>query len=127
MELKKKIEDEKVKLKDSTKFSPITNCSLELDGVRCNINTLQRQGLIELLIKLNIFKLSAEDLNLLQEYKLSGFLVTEWIDDVKSKLNIVSRKLEEANLKIMEDKLTKMLSDEKKTELELNEIAELLK
>jgi hypothetical protein len=127
MELKKQIEVKKTKLAKSQKFSPITNCSFDFEGARYNINTLQRHALIELLVRLNMVRMSVENLGLLEEYKMSGYLITEWIEDIKSKLDVVSRKLEEANLKIMEDKLNLLLSNEKKVELEISEIESLLK
>lgn len=127
MELKKQIEDKKGKLAGITKFAPITNCSIELDGVRYNINTLQKEQLISLMVRLNSYMLSAKDLNILDDYKISGYKVGEWIVDIRTKLDILSRKDEEIKLKVMEAKLDKLLSDEKKTELELNEIADILK
>jgi nucleoid DNA-binding protein len=58
--------------------------------------------------------------------EISGYLLSEWISDIKTKIEILSRKDEERNLKAMEDKLVKLLSDGKKVELELNEIESLL-
>lgn len=46
--------------------------------------------------------------------------------DVKSKMEIFEQKKKESELKTLEARLDKMLSDEKKTELELDEIAALL-
>ena len=47
--------------------------------------------------------------------------------DIKSKLEVSGLKKEECDLKKMESKLDKLLSDDKKTELEIDEIAALLK
>jgi hypothetical protein len=46
--------------------------------------------------------------------------------DIKHKISVLSVKHEESNLKKMEVKLDKLLSDDKKTELALDEIASLL-
>jgi hypothetical protein len=127
MELKKQIAEKKNKLEGVNRFIPITNCSIELDGVRLNLNTLQKEQLIPLMVRLNCYMLSAKDLGMLDDYKISGYKVGEWIVDVRTKLDILSRKDEEIKLKVMESKLDKLLSDEKKTELELDEIAEFLK
>ena len=128
LELKKQIQLKKEELtKQNSRFNAVTNCSIELNENRININTLQRDGLMDTLIKLNIIRLSVTDLGLENEYKISGYLVSEWMQDIKSRLEILSRKDEERKLKIMEDKLVKLLSEEKKTELEIEEIAELLK
>jgi len=127
MELKKQITEKKTKLEGINRFVPITNCSIELDGQRYNLNTLQKEQLIPLMVRLNCYMLSAKDLGMLDDYKISGYKVGEWIIDIRTKLDILSRKDEEIKLKVMEAKLDKLLSDEKKTELELDEIADMLK
>ena len=53
--------------------------------------------------------------------------MTAWIKDIKSKLEVSGLKKEESDLKKMESKLDKLLSDDMKTELEIDEIAALLK
>jgi len=120
MILKKQIEDKKAKLIKSQKFSPITNSSIELDGVRTNIQVLNKEQLTYLLVKLNSYALSAKDLEI--DFIISGYYIADWITDIKSKLDFVSRKEEENKLKIMESKLHQLLSNEKKVELEIDEI-----
>ena len=70
--------------------------------------------------------MSAKDLNM-TDFEISGYSVTTWIKDIKSKLEVSGLKKEESDLKKMESKLDKLLSDDKKTELEIDEIAALLK
>jgi hypothetical protein len=125
MELKKQIEEKKAKINKSQKFTPITNCSIEVDGVRHNLQVLSKEQLISLMVKLNAYAISAKDLGV--EYIVSGYIVSDWIIDIKAKLDFVSRKEEENKLKVMESKLDQLLSNEKKVELELDEIASLLK
>ena len=127
MELKKQISEKKVKLEGINRFVPITNCSIELDGQRYNINTLQKEQIISLMVRLNLYRMSAKDLELTDEFNISGYKPEEWITDLKAKLDILSKKDEERKLKVMEDKLDKLLSDEKKTELELDDIEAMLK
>jgi hypothetical protein len=127
MELKQQIAEKKVKLEGISRFVPITNCSLELDGQRYNINTLQKDQLIQLMIKVNLYSMSAKNLKLDEDYIISGYKPEEWITDMKAKLNVISKKDEERKLKAMEEKLDRLLSDEKKTELELNDIEAMLK
>ena len=127
MELKEQIVTKRDKLNSIKKFSPVTNCSIELDGVRYNIQVLTREQLILLLVKLNSYFYSAKALELLDDYIISGYKVEEWIVDMKARLDIISRKEEEKKLKSMEEKLDRLLSNEKKTELELSDIAEMLK
>ena len=127
MTLKTQIINKRKQFDGVKKFSPITNCSIEVDGIRSNIQVLSKEQLISLLVKLNSYKNSANDLGLLEEYNISDYKIGEWIADIKSKLNIVSRKDERLKLKSMEDKLDELLSSDKKTELEINEIEALLK
>jgi len=120
MELKKQIEEKKAKLIKSQKFSPITNSSIELDGVRTNIQVLNKEQLTYLLVKLNSYAISAKELEI--DFVISGYHIVDWIADIKSKLDFVSRKEEENKLKVMESKLHQLLSNEKKVELEIDEI-----
>ncbi|MFB0830782.1 hypothetical protein ACEU2D_14360 [Brevibacillus laterosporus] len=126
MELRKQIEAKKEKIGRSIKFAPITNCSIELDGVRYNLQVLTKEQIIALMVKLNAYAISAKELGLLNDYTISGFNVMDWIKDLKSKLVIVGRKEEEYKLKGMEAKLHKLLSNEKKVELEIDEIESML-
>lgn len=125
MELKKQIEEKKNKISKSQRFTPITNCSIEVDGVRYNLQVLTKEQLITLMVKLNTYAMSAKDLGV-DDYSISGFTVLDWITDIKSKLDFVSRKEEENKLKVMESKLHQLLSNEKKVELEIEEIMKSL-
>ncbi|MGG0793687.1 hypothetical protein ABE137_06735 [Brevibacillus laterosporus] len=126
MELRKQIEAKKEKIGKTIKFTPVTNCSIELDGVRYNLQVLAKDQIISLLVKLKAYATSAKDLALLNDYTISGFNVMDWIKDLNSKLDIVCRKEEEHKLKVMESKLHKLLSNEKKVELEIDEIESML-
>lgn len=127
MELKKQIEEKKSKISKAQKFMPVTNCSIEIDGTRYNLQVLNKEQIISLLVKLNAYAMSAELLEILEDYNISGYNVMDWIKDLKSKLDNVNRKDEEQKLKVMETKLDQLLSNDKKVELELSEIESLLK
>jgi len=127
MELKKQIEIKKEILSRSEKFSPITNCSIEFGGKRHSIHVMKKDEIIDLMVKLNVHAMSARDLGLLGDYTISGYNITDWMKDLKAKLEVVSRKDEEAKLKMMETKLHKLLSEDKKVALELEEIESMLK
>ncbi|MGG1440867.1 hypothetical protein ABE354_02180 [Brevibacillus laterosporus] len=126
LELKKQIEEKKKKVGMSQKFTPVTNCSIELDGARYNIQVLQKEQIILLVVKLNAYALAAKELGLLGDYNISGFNVMDWLTDLKAKLDFVNRKEEEGKLKMMEAKLDQLLSNEKKVELEIDEIESML-
>lgn len=124
LQLKEIIDKKKLELKGVKKFTPLTNCVLDLKEQKYNLNVLQFNDLQLLLVRLNMYLMSAKDLGISLE--ISGYNIAEWITDIKCKIEIFEYKKKETELKALEMKLDKMLSDEKKTELELDEIAALL-
>lgn len=127
LELKKQIEAKKKAIYEKkVRFIPETNCVLNMDGMNINLNVCSDDALVLLLIRLNSYLMSAVDLEM-SDFEISGYSVTDWIKDIKSKLQVSSLKKEEIDLKKMESKLDKLLSDDKKTEIEIDEIANLLK
>ena len=127
LELKKQIETKKKSISEKkVRFIPETNCVLNMYGMTINLNVCSDNALLLILIRLNSYLMSAKDLNM-ADFEISGYSVTAWIKDIKSKLEVSGLKKEESDLKKMESKLDKLLSDDKKTELEIDEIAALLK
>lgn len=118
--LKKQI-DEKRNGLAAQKFSPKTNCIIDLDGQKYNINVLQVNELELLLVKLSVYSEFAENLGF--KLVISGYLINEWITDIDQKLAVIKDKKKRDELKELENRLDKLLSDEKKTELILDEIA----
>ena len=127
LELKKQIEAKKKTIAEKKiRFTPETNCVLNIDGVIFNLNVCSDSDLLLLLVRLHSYQMAALDLGI-DHFEISGYSVTTWVDDIKSKLDVLTAKKGEADLKRMESKLDKLLSEDKKTELELDEIAALLK
>ncbi len=124
MQLKVIIEKKKEELKKYKKFCPVTNCVLDLDGKKYNLNVLQENELVLLLVKLDSYFVSAERLHV--NLILSGYDVLDWIEDIRDKLKDVEKKKKESELNKMESKLTTLLSDNKKTVLELSDIETML-
>lgn len=118
--LKKQI-DEKRNSLATQKFSPKTNCIIDLDGQKYNINVLQVNELELLLVKLSVYSEFAKNLGF--ELTISGYVINEWITDINQKLAVIKDKKKRDELKELENKLDKLLSDEKKTELILDKIA----
>lgn len=127
LELKKQIEKKIESMGEYKKFTPKTTCILELDGIKFNIHTLAKDQVIHLLVKLYGYRDVANKLSLEEEYFLCGFNINDWIDDINGKLININYKNEMKKLSTMEQKLDKLLSDEKKVELELEDIANFLK
>jgi len=127
LQLKVQIKEKKGKLKGKKRFTPVTNCSIEIDGIRLNLQVLNKEYLIHLLVKLNSYLLSAVDLGLEDEYKFSGYSIDQWITDIKLKLDILKYEEEDRKLKDLERKLENMLSSEKKVALAIDEIESMIK
>lgn len=123
LQLKQKIEEKKKQLGDG-RFSPITNCNLVWMETRYNLHSLNDDKLKFLLVELRIRENVVEEFDF--DYEVSGYNLSDWIEDIKSRLVILNRVEEERKLKLMETKLDKLLSNEKKVELELKEIEDLL-
>ena len=127
LELKKQIEEKKTTLMEkNTKFSPETNCILILDGTTYNLNVLNDESLTFLKIQLYTYKMAVIDMKI-TDFKISGYSLDDWISDINKKLETHEIKQKQNELKAMEAKLDKLLSEDKKTELELDDIAALLK
>lgn len=127
LELRKIIAQKKKEQGKSVKFSPTTNCSVEFQGNRYNIQVLGKNDLVELMVQLNSLLLSAKDLGVESEYVVSGYSLCEWISDIQSRLEVLNQKEEERKLKLLEEKLSGLLSAGKQVELEIDEIESLIK
>ena len=126
LELKNKIEDKRSNIKELKRFNPITNCILIFRGESYNLNVQDKQQLINLLVELNSLYLSYKNLDIEDEYLLNGFSLEDWISDIKQKIDIINIKAETKKLNDLETKLNKMLSQDKKTEMELNDIENMI-
>lgn len=129
LELKKQIADKKENLGKEKRFVPVTTCMLELFGREINLHTITSvKDINKVLIELNMYSMSGGDLGIDEdEIEISGFKLSEWIRDVDMKRDSLIYKSERAKLKKLNDQLYKLLSDDKKTELEIDSIEALLK
>ena len=74
-----------------------------------------------------MYEMAAEDLGLsVVDYPVSGFTIPEWMADIESRLDEINRREKENELIETEKLLDSLLSDDKKTELTLQEIAKKL-
>ena len=126
--LKEQIEEKKKELGKQPRFSPITTCVFDREGCRVNIHTLTSvQDINAMLVFFNTYVMSANDLDIdCNEVELCGFSVLDWMEDLKSKKAVVEYAAKKEQLSALEKKLDKLLSDDKKTELEIDAIADLI-
>lgn len=125
LDLKNLIKEKKEKLASIQKFNPITNCSIFLNEKRYNIHTLCINDLKILAVFLNSLKMSAIDLKY-GDIVISGYKISEWLNDINNKINNISLKEEKIKLDKLEYQLSMLLSEDKKTELQIDEIESLL-
>lgn len=125
IKLKSQIEEKKKALnKFKTKFTPETNCCLALDNIRYNLHTVFDDYL---LLKLYSLQMAAEKLNIdTEDVIISGYPLSMWIDDVKNKLDVEKYKAKKRELDNLEKQLTSLLSDDKQTELKIDELEALI-
>lgn len=110
--------------KQSTRFNPCTNCSLDFRGQHYNVNTLNEEQCEYMAVELMALQMASESLNVV--LKLSGYSVADWIIDLSARRDILRLKSEERKLKAMEEQLNLLLSEDKKKELAIEEIAQSL-
>ena len=60
------------------------------------------------------------------DVKIQGHSLSDWITDLQSKILVVNKTKEEDRLKVLESKLTDLLSADKKTELLIEELQGLI-
>ena len=122
LDLKAQIEKKKRDIGIVRNFNPSTSCILNIDNVNYNIHTFSKSQIIHMLVKLNSMMMSAKDLGLEDQLEFNGYNISLWIEDLMKLLNITNIRQEQVKLVQMERRLTEMLSDNKKIELELDEI-----
>lgn len=125
MQLKQQIETKRKELANqSDRFTPVTNCLLVIDKVTYNLHVESSELL---LIKVNMMAMSARDLGLdISKVIISGYSLADWLDDIKNYMKVQSYKDEKRKLNQLEKQLDALLSDDKRTELEIDNIAAML-
>lgn len=128
LELKKQIEDKKKDLGKQPRFSPITTCLFTYNGNKVNMHTLTSVKEINaMLVHFNTYVMSANDLDIdCNDIVFDGFSVSDWMEDLTMKKEVIEYTAKKAQLTSLEKKLDKLLSDDKKTELEIDAIAGLI-
>ena len=125
LELKKQIENKRqIFKKQNVSYSPITNCLLVLDKVTYNLCV---ENLELMLIKVNMMVITAKDAGIdTSKFIISGFTLDDWLTDIKGLLSVQRYKKENNKLNELEKQLTSLLTDDKKVELEIENLAALL-
>ena len=125
LELKASVKSKRDSVGIKPTFSPKTKCMFIFNGVNYNINVLKQSELELLHVQLSNLIKSAEEFN--YDLYIDNCLVTDLMDDVVSKLNVIKYNNNIKKFEQIENKLDSLMSEDIKTELLLKEIAESLK
>ena len=131
LELKKKIEQERATLKESnSRFQPITSCILEFAGQKYNLNAMSANDLLLLLSLLSVIEQAntkiAEETQFIKPATVNGYLLAEWITDIRKKLDQVLYREKKAKLDKLEKQLTDLLTGETQTKLKVDNLEDEL-
>lgn len=118
------VQEKKQAIEKAEKPKWETNCVLMIDGKTSNIRTIRTiENAIELYTNiLSAFKMHSEACGLLgvsSEFKFNGFSFDQWTNDFKNVTTLLNLNVMKSELAQDEAKLDKLVSKEKREELEL--------
>lgn len=126
LKLKEQIANRKAEFDKLPKnFVAETSCIyIDESGEKNNLRVMTTNQLIPLMVKLHMYEMSADNLGIaIHSFTVSGFTVDKWIHDIQGRLDEIKRRETEKDLKADEKLLDSLLSEDKKTELALKDIA----
>lgn len=128
LQLKKKVEEQKAELaKLPRTLQSETSTVFRTDAENSNLRVMSVEQLKLLKVKLHAYAMSAIDLEIgIDEVVVSGFSIDKWMHDIDMQISVLTRAEKEKKLKETENTLNKLLSDDKRTELELEALAKSL-
>lgn len=133
LKLKKSIEEKRAEIEKIGKYVPVTTCIIQPKfGEKINLHVLDENELVLLLSWLQAMCNGLSDCIdygglICEDPRISGFTLNEWGADVKGLIGQKQIKAKKLQLNAMEKKLTALLSEDKRTELELDDIEALLR
>ena len=127
LQLKKKVEEQKAELvKLPRTLQSETSTVFRPDVENMNLRVMSVEQLKLLKVKLHTYAMAAADLEIgIDEFTISGFSIDKWVHDIDMQISVLTRAEKEKKLKETEATLNRMLSDDKRTELELQELAKM--
>lgn len=128
LQLKKKVEEQKAELaKLPRTLQSETSTVFRTDAENLNLRVMSVEQLKLLKVKLHTYEMAATDLKIgIDEVIISGFSIDKWMHDIDMQISVLTRVEKEKKLKETENTLNKLLSDDKRTELELEALAKSL-
>ena len=130
--LLKKVEEKKVQIKKIKNPSFKTNLSLPMDGTnsRINLNVASPELLFRILVDLETRIENSDGVatkyDLVFDNAWHGFTLEDWRDDVVLKIKQSQAQRQVAELRLIEKKLEGLMSEDKRTNMELENLSKLL-
>lgn len=128
-ELTAKVEEQQTKLGKKPKAAFVTNAVFNEGadlGNPLNLNVLKKEQLIKLTTKLFSLKMAHEEavkfLGVEIPLLVSNYPISDWLEDVKTRLKVLDFEENQKKLDLTKEKLQKLLSEDARTELELENI-----
>lgn len=130
--LQEKVAQKKKALKSTEKPNWQTNCMFKWpSNETTNLHTADENQIATiyayLLRRQESFKQALAELELKLEANHNGYPIVAWLEDLKTRLNIVQLSKNKKDLAALEAKLEELMSPEAKRAKALSEIEELLK
>lgn len=119
---KKEIAEKKALLANVMAFRPTTNANFTLFGTRYNLHVVNKEQLVFLAGVLNNLQKSANEIFPGEVLKIDSYSTDQWLADIKARYQVLERTNEEAKLKQLEDNLHKLLTNDTKVTLELDNL-----
>ena len=131
-ELMKQVETQKEALGAKERVSWFTNGSFQRDsGFHFNINTVTEGSVLAealgfLIVQAEGFGKACDILGVDAPFKWQGFSLKEWQDDFETRMRVVEWNKKKKLLENTQAKLSQLVSEEARTEMELDDIKALL-
>ena len=128
-----KVEEQRKALGTKPKSALETNGLFKFEnGESLNINTITDESvavlvLSHILLREQSHQNAQKELNVDIPFMWRGYSIEDWITDLKLCVAKIKYTSEEKKLKVLEAKLANLISDKAKTEMELDDIENLLK
>ena len=132
VELLKKVEEKKAQIKKIKHPDFKTNLSLPIDGTntRVNLNVANLELLFRILVDLETRVEMSESVSkkydVVFENAWHGYTLEDWRDDVVMKIRQKQAQRQVDELKVVESKLNSLMSEDKRTNMELEKLSTLL-
>jgi len=127
-----KVEALKKEVDNKPRYTLETNGALVIDGVVVNLNTIQNvdkiiNALAALTMQKQTREAAAKELGIDEyEFKQDGYTYDQWVSDLKMRVGEVQRQAKKKHLEKLEKTLSQLVSEEERTAMELDKIADLL-